>query len=79
MAWGWNIQFQGVYDDEGNFGADKDSMIAGVSQMLAARRDGLSAALDGPPGPGLPRPIGRRCWRPSARSDSITWPRGSWT
>jgi len=43
MAWGWNIQFQGVYDDEGNFAADKDSMIAGVSQLLAARRDGLSA------------------------------------
>jgi hypothetical protein len=43
MAWGWNIQFQGVYDDEGNFAADKDSMIAGVSQMLAARRERLSA------------------------------------
>ena len=43
MAWGWNIQFQGVYDDEGNFAADKESMIAGVSQMLAERRDRLSA------------------------------------
>lgn len=42
MAWGWNIQFQGVYDDEGNFGADKESMIAGVSQLLAERRDRLS-------------------------------------
>jgi hypothetical protein len=42
MAWGWNIQFQGVYDDAGNFSADKESMIAGVSQLLAARRERLS-------------------------------------
>src|SRR6185436_10068783 len=42
MAWGWNIQFQGVYDDENNFAADKDTMISGVSQLLAERRDRLS-------------------------------------
>jgi hypothetical protein len=42
MAWGWNIQFQGVYDDEGRFGADKESMIAGVSELLAGRRDQLA-------------------------------------
>jgi hypothetical protein len=49
MAWGWNIQFQGVYDDEGNFAADKESMIAGVSQLLAARRERLSAPSTGRP------------------------------
>jgi hypothetical protein len=42
MAWGWNIRFQGVYDDEGNFGADKEAVIAGVSQMLSAQRERLS-------------------------------------
>jgi hypothetical protein len=42
MAWGWNIQFQGVYDDTGNFAADKETMIAGVSELLAARRDQLA-------------------------------------
>ena len=49
MAWGWNIRFQGVYDDEGNFAADKESMIAGVSQMLAARREQLSIPSTGRP------------------------------
>jgi hypothetical protein len=49
MAWGWNIKFQGVYDDEGNFAADKDSMIAGVSQMLADRRERLSVPSTGRP------------------------------
>jgi hypothetical protein len=49
MAWGWSIRFQGVDDDEGNFGADKDSMIAGVSQMLADRRDSLSVPSLGRP------------------------------
>ncbi len=42
MAWGWNIRFQGVYDDDGNFFADKDTMINGVSQALTARREQLS-------------------------------------
>jgi hypothetical protein len=42
MAWGWNIRFQGVYDDDGNFAADKDTMIEGVSALLAERRDQLS-------------------------------------
>jgi hypothetical protein len=41
LAWGWNIRFQGVYDDEGRFAADKESTIAGVSKMLAERRDSL--------------------------------------
>ena len=49
LAWGWNIQHQGVYDDEGNFGADKDTMIAGVSELLAARRDRLSVPSAGRP------------------------------
>lgn len=52
MAWGWNMRFQGVYDDEGNFGADpafKDAMIDGVSEMLAAKRDGLSFPSTGQP------------------------------
>lgn len=49
MAWGWNIQFQGVYHDEGNFEADKEAMIAGVSQLLAERRDRLSAPSAGRP------------------------------
>ena len=49
MAWGWNIRFQGVYDDEGNFAADKESMISGVSELLAARRDQLSAPSTGRP------------------------------
>jgi len=42
MAWGWNIQYQGVYDDEKNFAADKDTMISGVSKMLAEKRERLS-------------------------------------
>lgn len=42
MAWGWNIQFQGVYDDDGNFAADKEAMIVGVSELLAAERDQLA-------------------------------------
>lgn len=42
MAWGWNIFQQGVYDDRGNFPANKDEMIAVVSQGLAARREQLS-------------------------------------
>jgi hypothetical protein len=49
MAWGWNIRFQGIYDDEGNFAADKESMIAGVSQLLAARRERLSIPSAGRP------------------------------
>jgi hypothetical protein len=49
MAWGWNIQFQGVYDDEGNFAADKEGMISGVSQLLAARRERLSTPTGGRP------------------------------
>jgi hypothetical protein len=49
MAWGWNIRFQGVYDDEGNFAADKESMIAGVSQALATRREQLSRVTNGQP------------------------------
>jgi hypothetical protein len=49
MAWGWNIRFQGIYDDEGNFGADKESMIAGVSQLLAARKERLSQVSTGRP------------------------------
>ena len=79
MAWGWNIRFQGVYDDEGNFAADKESMIAGVSELLAARRDQLSLPSNEPPGPRLPRAVGARCCRRSARGGSITWPRGWWT
>jgi hypothetical protein len=49
LAWGWNIRFQGVYDDEGNFAADKETMISGVSELLAARRDRLSVPVDGRP------------------------------
>jgi hypothetical protein len=42
MAWGWNIRYQGVYDDDGNFAADKETMITGVSALLAERRERLS-------------------------------------
>ena len=49
MAWGWNIRHQGVYDDEGNFLADKETMIAGVSQLLAERRERLSVVSGGRP------------------------------
>jgi hypothetical protein len=49
LAWGWNIRFQGVYDDEGSFWADKETMISGVSELLTARRDRLSAPVTGRP------------------------------
>jgi hypothetical protein len=49
MIWGWNIRYQGVYDDAGNFPADKESMIATVSQAVAARREQLSRVTPGQP------------------------------
>ena len=49
MAWGWNIRFQGVYDDDGNFAADKETMINGVSALLAERRERLSLPSTGRP------------------------------
>jgi hypothetical protein len=47
LAWGWNIYRQGIFDDEGVFLADKDTMIRVVGQALASTRDDLTAA--GPP------------------------------
>src|SRR3712207_9343035 len=68
MAWGWNIKYQGVYDDEGNFGADKESMITGVSQLLAAKRERLSlASTTRPDRRSEERRVGKECrsrWSP---------------
>jgi hypothetical protein len=49
MIWGWNIRYQGVYDDTGNFPTDKEVMIATISEAVAARREQLSRVSNGQP------------------------------
>jgi hypothetical protein len=57
MAWGWNIHGQGVYDDLGRFGAEKESFIADVSSALAQKRDRLSRPTPGQPDRCVPVPL----------------------
>ncbi len=49
MAWGWNIQGQGVYDHRGSFPHDEDTFIAQLSSALVQKRDRLSRPLAGSP------------------------------
>jgi hypothetical protein len=49
LAWGWNIQGQGVYDDQGNFPRDKEPFIGLLSDALAQKRDQLSIPSGGAP------------------------------
>ena len=49
MAWGWNIYTQGIYDDDGNFPVDKETMVADVSRAMVARQSQLSQQTGGRP------------------------------
>ncbi len=50
LAWGWNIRWQGLFRDEGNFAhVDKEAMLSAVSDAMKASRDGLSERLDPAP------------------------------
>jgi hypothetical protein len=50
MAWGWNIQGQGVYRDEGHLDyLDREALVGAVARALAERREGLSTPETGRP------------------------------